>query len=560
MTSTGTTTVDRAGARGDGAVRPPAQLAARYRDAGIWGDRLLHDYVLRQVDQTPDAVALVDNDRRMTYRELGAAVAMLAGNLGAGGLSRHDRVLVQLPNSIELVTTILALARLGVRPVLTLTSLGEREIRYVAEQCQPRAFVVSAPTRQATQLRTARRLRTELSTLEHIVVLGKAGPDELDLSAAYRAGTPPVSPEPRGGRDTAEDVAFYLLSAGTTGLPKPIPRTHQDYVCNIELSNAAATVDATTVYLAALPILHNFPLGCPGIFGTLAAGGRVVVGQPDPDSILDAVERERVTLTAAVPALAMRLAAAAPAGHRDLSSLVGIQVGGARLTPPHADELREALGCAVQQVYGMGEGLLNFTRWDDPWEVVRQTQGRPASPADEWRVVDDDGGDVPSGEAGELLVRGPYTIGGYLAPAEVNAAAFTPDGYYRTGDVVRVHPSGNFVVVGRRRDFVNVCGDKVSAHELEELVDEHPAVADCAVVAMPDEALGEAVCLFVALRPGAALALPEIRAYLDRAGVARFKFPARLEIRDRLPTTGMGKIDRAALRAEAATLVTGAAR
>jgi 2,3-dihydroxybenzoate-AMP ligase len=564
----------------DGAVRPPAEVMGRYLTAGIWGSSLLHEYVLRQVHQTPDAVALVGSDRRMSYRELTDTAYTVASRLRAAGLSRHDRVLLQLPNTIELITTVLALISLGVRPVLTLTSLREREIRHVAAQCAPRAFIVAAPTQHAYALQAARRLQAEEPTMTRIVVLGKVmpGTDELDLAAAHRPdpdaafdwGSPLDHTAPvelrtaadrighradaacASGRDDAGNVAFYLLSAGTTGLPKPIPRTHRDYVYNIDVSNAAAAVDASDVYLAALPVLHNFSLGCPGVLGTLAAGGRVVLCPPDPEVMLDLIERERVTLTATVPALALQLAAAARRRVWDLSGLRGIQVGGARLTPRHADELREALNCGVQQVYGMGEGLLNFTRWDDPWEVVRQTQGRPASQADEWRIVDTDDVDVRPGEPGELLVRGPYTIGGYLAPPEVNARAFTHDGYYRTGDVVRQHPSGNFVVEGRRRDFVNVCGDKVSAHELEELLVQHPAVADCAVVAAPDELLGEAVCLFAVLRVGAALTLTEVRAYLDRAGAARFKFPTRLELRDRLPTTGLGKLDRDALRRAAA--------
>jgi 2,3-dihydroxybenzoate-AMP ligase len=309
------------------------------------------------------------------------------------------------------------------------------------------------------------------------------------------------------------------------------------------------------VYLAALPVLHNFALGCPGVFGVLAAGGRVVLAGPDPVAALDLVERERVTLTASVPALALQLAAAARARRHDLSALRGIQVGGARLPAQHADEIRMALECAVQQVYGMGEGLLNFTRWDDPWEVVRQTQGRPASPADEWRIVDAAGADVPPGHSGELLARGPYTIRGYLAPDEVNVNAFTADGYYRTGDIVRVHPSGNFVVEGRHRDFVNVGGEKVSAQELEELLVAHPAVDQCAVVSMPDRQLGEAICLYVVATPGTELSIVDIRGFLDRAGVARFKFPARLEVRSELPTTALGKLDRAALREHVARSV-----
>jgi len=412
---------------GDGLVRPPAAVAGRYRAEGLWRDDLLHEYVLRHAGRAPEAVALVRRDTQLTYRELAAAVETVAGRLGAAGLGHGDRVLLQLPNEIEAVTTMLALMRLGARPVLTLPSLREREVRHVAALAAPRAFVVAAASPAAYALQVARRLRGEYPQLDRLIVLGHAAlhGDELDLAAAHRAdaGTGPVSQRPGRSAAGPGDVAMYLLSAGTTGLPKPIPRTHQDYVYNVRVSAGVCSVTAETVYLAALPVLHNFALGCPGVLGTLSAGGRVVLSPPDPETVLRLIERERVTLTALVPGLAMLVAEAARDHGGDTSSLRGVQVGGARLPAGHADEIRAALGCAVQQVYGMAEGLLNFTRWDDPWEVVRQTQGRPASPADEWRIVDSSGTEVGAGGSGELLVRGPYTIRGYLAPAAANAAA-----------------------------------------------------------------------------------------------------------------------------------------
>jgi len=271
--------------------------------------------------------------------------------------------------------------------------------------------------------------------------------------------------------------------------------------------------------------------------GTLMRGGRVVLGP----AALDVMARERVTVTAAVPALAARWADAVEAGVPRPRDLRVLQVGGARLAPASARRLRGVLGCGLQQVYGMAEGLLCFTRLDDPEEVVVGTQGRPASRDDEVRIVD-----------GELQARGPYTIAGYFRAPEANAAAFTEDGFYRTGDLVRRLPSGNLVVEGRVKDVINRDGEKVAAAEVEDLALGHPAVAQAAVVAMPDPLSGEAVCLFAVPRSGGAPTLHEIRAFLDRRGLARYKLPDRLELVAALPLTAVGKVDKARLRERAA--------
>jgi 2,3-dihydroxybenzoate-AMP ligase len=229
-----------------------------------------------------------------------------------------------------------------------------------------------------------------------------------------------------------------------------------------------------------------------------------------------------------------------------------LQVGGARLADELARRVKPVLGAALQQVFGMAEGLLNYTRLDDPDEVVCTTQGRPLSPADEVRLVDDLDQDVPPGEPGSLLTRGPYTPRGYYKAAEQNARAFTADGWYRSGDICRMTPDGNLVVEGRDKDMINRGGEKVSAEEVENLVYQLPAVSQVAAVAMPDPVLGERVCLYVVPRPGATVTLEEIRAAMEERGVARFKLPEHLVLVDELVSTKVGKIDKKALRADIA--------
>jgi non-ribosomal peptide synthetase component E (peptide arylation enzyme) len=221
-----------------------------------------------------------------------------------------------------------------------------------------------------------------------------------------------------------------------------------------------------------------------------------------------------------------------------------------------ARKVRPVLGCTLQQVFGMAEGLLNYTRLDDPDDVICATQGRPMSEGDEVRIVDALDDEVPDGTPGALLTRGPYTPRGYYRAAEQNARAFTSDGWYRSGDIVRRRPDGNFVVEGRDKDMINRGGEKISAEEVENLAYQLPQIAHVAAVAMPDAVLGERVCLFAVVKPGATLSLEDVRQSMAAGGVAPFKWPEHLEIVAELRTTKVGKIDKKALREDIAQRLT----
>jgi 2,3-dihydroxybenzoate-AMP ligase len=344
------------------------------------------------------------------------------------------------------------------------------------------------------------------------------------------------------------DVAFLQLSGGSTGLPKLIPRTHDDYGYSVRESAAICGLGPDTVYLCALPAAHNFPLSSPGTLGVFHAGGQVVMARrAAPDEAFPLIAQEGVTDTALVPPLAMVWLEAAAATPHDLSSLRVLQVGGAKLAPEVAARIGTELGCRLQQVFGMAEGLVNYTRADDPPERVLTTQGRAISPADEVRVVDDEDRDVPAGEVGHLLTRGPYTIRGYYRAPEHNQRAFTADGFYRTGDLVRRLPTGHLVVEGRAKDQINRGGDKVAAEEVENHLLAHPAVHDAALVAMPDAFLGEKTCAFVVPR-GEAPRSQDLARFLRERGLAAFKIPDRIEFVTQFPKTGVGKVNKRALR------------
>jgi 2,3-dihydroxybenzoate---[aryl-carrier protein] ligase len=534
----------------DGFVPVPRAFADRYRREGLWQGRTLGERFDEWVERSGDreAVAGADVDgivQRMSYAAVHERANNLAGHLCHRGIGLGSRVVVQLPNVPGFITLLLALFKVGAIPVLALPQHGEHEIGYMLDHSGAIAYAVAKAFKGKDCLPMARALRAVRPPLLHILVSGESAADDVIALDRFETTRPPSFDWPVPG---ASDVALFLLSGGTTGVPKLIPRTHDDYGLNLRESARVCGFDQSTVYLASLPAAHNFPLGCPGILGTLSAGGRVVFAPSlDAQVALSLIQAERVTATALVPAIAIRWMESPGLADRDLSSLKLLQVGGQRFQPEHARLVRPQLGCTLQQVFGMAEGLLNYTRLDDPEEVIVGTQGRPMLSQDEVRIVDDNDRDVADGVPGELLTRGPYTLRGYYGAPEHNGRCFTSDGWYRSGDLVRWH-NGNLIVEGRIKDLINRGGEKISAEELENLIVAHPGVTQAAVVAMPDRILGERVCAFLVTRDGTSVAHDELNQFLVGRGVARFKLPERVECLAELPLTKVGKVDKNALR------------
>jgi 2,3-dihydroxybenzoate-AMP ligase len=549
----------------DHTVPWPADVVEDYVARGYWLGVPLGTALRQVADGRPDAPALVDVAAgvRLTHGELADRADAAAGRLLDLGMAPGERMVVQLGNGWEFVVLTLACLRAGIVPVMALPAHRRTELAYLARHAEATAVAVPDRIRdfdhQALAHALAHDVREATGGPWHVLVAGDdVAPGSVDLRALCGPGDPPAD---RARLDAlapgSRDVAVFLLSGGTTGLPKLIARTHDDYAYNARRSAETAGVDAGTVYLVGLPAGHNFPLACPGILGTLLAGGVVVtLPSPEPVRAFAAIRDEGVTHTAVVPAVAGRWLDHA-AEHGAPAPLRVLQVGGARLADELARRVAPVLGCRLQQVFGMAEGLLNYTRLDDPDDVICSTQGRPMSPADEVRLVDELDRDVPDGEPGSLLTRGPYTPRGYYRAAEQNARAFTDDGWYRSGDICRRTPGGNLVVEGRDKDMINRGGEKISAEEVENLAYQLPSVAQVAAVAMPDPQLGERVCLYVVPRPGATVTLEEIRDAMDAVGVARFKLPEHLVLVDELAATKVGKIDKKALRADIADRLSG---
>lgn len=535
----------------------PSEIAARYRAAGYWTGETFGAMLRARARQYPMRPALVCGARRWTYRELDARSDQLAAGFARLGIGPRDRVVVQLPNVAEFFAVCFALFRIGAVPVFALPAHRRTEINYFCALTHATAYVIADKDGGFDYRELARQVRAELPTLRHVIVAGEAE-EFCPLDTLYDAAR--TFDEPR-----SDDVAFLLLSGGSTGLPKLIPRTPDDYLYSIRVSAEICALTPDSVYLCALPVAHNFTLSSPGAFGTLYAGGCVVMTRrASPDQAFPLIETERVTLTALVPPLAMVWLETIDnhrgggSGRYDLSSLQLLQVGGAKFPREVAQRVRPILGCALQQVFGMAEGLVNYTRHDDAEQLVVTTQGRPISADDEVRVVDDEDRDVISGQVGHLLVRGPYTIRGYYKAEEHNTRAFTVDGFYRTGDLVSRLPSGHLVVEGRAKDQINRGGDKVAADEIENHLLAHSNVHDVALVAMPDAYLGERSCAFVIPRGTRPRAI-ELTNFLRECGIADYKIPDRIEFVDHFPKTGVGKVDKRVLRERIAQQLANAA-
>ena len=527
----------------------PAEFAARYRAAGHWRGETFGGFLRERAAAHPDRIALVDpapERRTWTYRQLTERADRLAAGFAARGIGKGHRVVLQLPNVGEFVEVVFALFRIGALPVYALPAHRESEIGHFCSFTEAVAYVVPDVHAGFDHRVLASRMKEQTPSLRHVFVVGDQGEHTALSDVPCDPAGLPEGPAPH-------EVAFLQLSGGTTGVPKLIPRTHDDYIYSLRGSNEICGVDGDTRFLVALPAAHNFPMSSPGWLGALYAGGTAVLcPKPDPATAFPLVEREGITMTGLVPPLALVWTEAGPQAQQDLSSLELVLVGGAKYSVEAARRLEPALGCRLMQVFGMAEGLVNYTRLYDDHETVVTTQGRPISADDEIRIVDEAGLDVAEGEFGQLLTRGPYTIRGYWRAPAHNATAFTEDGFYRTGDIVRRTASGHLVVEGRAKDQINRGGEKVAPEEVENIILAHPAVHDVSVVAVADEYLGERSLAYVVLREGAGPLKPvAVRRFVRERGVAAYKVPDLVEFVDALPQTGIGKVSKKQLRSTA---------
>ncbi len=532
-----------------GVVPFPPEFAHRYRDKGYWRDRTLAQEFAAAFGKYAERIAVIDGQRRYNYADIDKISDRLALNLLHLGLGPLQPVVLQLPNVAEFVLLYFALQKIGAIPIAALPTHRYTEVSQFVRIASATACFYPESQGDFYFGPMLKRVQDESASLKWRIVLGRAGPGEQSLTEL-------IEHEPVLSHSELEKIvldpvnpAIFQLSGGTTGVPKLIPRSHNDYAYNSRAAAAVCAVSADSVLLLVIPIAHNLALACPGIQGYFFNGGKVVVStSARPEDMFALIQEHAVTHLKVVPALLIRLINSPEIGKFDLSSLRVIQSGGQRMQPEVRIRTKQLIPSAtVQENFGMSEGMLFFVRLDDPEDVRLETCGRPICPDDEVRLLDYEGKPVAAGEVGELTCRGPYTLRGYFGAPEYNAKQFTPDGFYCSGDLMRLLPSGNYVVAGRKKDLINRGGEKISAEEIENLVLMHPAVQNVACIAMPDPKLGEKTCACVIVRDGKTLTLEGLVEFLNQKGIARFKLPERLELMAEFPLSTFGKVSKKSL-------------
>ena len=530
----------------EGVVPFPPEFAKRYRERGYWIDKSLAEEFKAVFAQYADRVAVIDRDRSFTYADIDRLADNLALNLLGLGLKPLDRVVVQLPNVAEFIVLYFALQKIGAIPIAALTTHRYAEISQFVSLSGAVACVIPDRQGEFEYGPMVERIRKGSPSLKHGIVLGKAQEGMVSLTDLIsRPATLPKSALSQIHIDP-NDPAIFQLSGGTTGIPKLIPRTHNDYAYNSKVAAQVCEIQAESILLLVLPIAHNLPLACPGIQGFFFKGAKVVVStSTKPEDICGLIEKHRITHIKVVPALLIRVLNDPAVTRHDLSSLQIIQSGGQRLQPETRMLAKRLIPSAfIQENFGMSEGLLTFVRLNDRDDVRLETVGTPVSPDDEVRLVDDEDNIVAFGEVGEMCCRGPYTLRGYYGVPDYNSRVFSADGFYHSGDLMRQHPSGAFIVEGRKKDLINRGGEKISAEEVENLILSHPAVKNVACIPVPDPDMGERMCACILLRDGGALSFDELKRFLMGKEIAKFKLPERMEILQDFPLSTFGKVSK----------------
>lgn len=546
----------------DPAVVPyPDELAQRYRDAGLWEPLTIAQQLHATATRHPDRPALVSINTSLTYAELDRRTDHIAVGLRRLGLQRGDRVLLQVGNNAATVLAWYGLLKAGLVPVATLAHHRTHELGEIAASCKPAAHLIdpaypacdlielaeqiaaSQPSLTTMLTTTPARTGTSLADLE---ADGAAAQDSAELVAGYQHGI----------ADT--DIAVLQLSGGTTSTPKLIPRLHAEYWYNAKAYATAIGADETSCIVHVLPIVHNAGIiAC--IHAAHAVGAAAALAPHDEDALLALAQRTPITHMMMSPPMGAAILrrpdlAAALGSMREVAWVLGTM-------PAGIADVFETATSRFTQMFGQGEGLCMHMPTDAPLELRLRSVGTPISELDEVRVLEPGTErDVQPGQPGELCCRGPYTIRGYYNAPQRNVEAFTSDGFYRTGDIVVELPPWNslrlFALSDRLKDVISRGGEKINATEVEELLMRHPSVDRAAVVAMPDPRLGERACAFVVPRPGAdPLDLAATREHFAALGVAKFKWPERIEIRSELPMTSVTKLNKVALRAEIAHIL-----
>jgi len=549
-----------------------------YRSSGWWGDQTLADMFFANAQAHADRLALVDapnradfafgEPQRLSYAQMQAEVERLAGALLAAGISKDDVIIIQLPNISEFVALYFAAATIGAIVSPVAVQYRSHELSAMFGIVEPKAFICGTRMHHSDHIGVVRPLLGDSIQLMTVGPDSPAGAIDLshaparpDLLATYRAATP----------ISADDVFTICWTSGTTGVPKGVPRSHNHWVGIGPGTYTTARLQDGDVMLNPFPLINMASIG--GVtMSWLRIAGTMVLHHPfDPQIYLGQIATERPSFTIAPPAvLNMLLQNEALLAKVDLSSLRTIGSGSAPLAPAMVQGFQERLGLPVINIFGSNEGMTLITGPDDVPDPVERASFFPAeliitpwfgnTPQQimESRLVPPAGGEpiTAEGEPGELHIRGPAVFEGYWRAPEQTAAAFTEDGYFKTGDLFQIEQGGRFLrFVGRCKDLIIRGGVNISPEEIDQLLGGHPQLAEACVFAIPDPVMGERIGVAAVARDGAAVMLEDITAYLREQDLAVFKLPERLFHFDSLPRNVTNKVMRSEVRERALAMI-----
>ena len=535
----------------EGFIPYDPQAAERYEKKRWWLGITLGDMLDKAADLYPRKEALIGSGKRYTYSELRRQADTMAYRLLQSGFKPGERVLLQLPNWPEFVISYFALQKAGLIVVLLTVNHTAREISHLIDLTLPSGWILPDSYRQTDFIPLIKQIQKRNPALDKIVLAGPQIPDGylgLDDLIQPAIMDQDIQDLLQEARPKPHDVCQILPSGGTTGLPKGAPRTHNDYLCNVEYKSRAWHINVSDTCLVATTVGHNLAL-LVCITGPLFHGATVVMlDSTYPRDFCQIVQDEKITCAGLVPTLISRIVNYENLADYDLSSLHKIYVGAANSPPDLVQNVEDKIGARYINAFGMVEGPCAQTRPDDPIEIRSQSIGQPVCPYDEIITVDFDGKPTPPSQEGELVARGPGIFTGYFRNPRANEGAFTPDGYFRTGDLAVIDKNGTLRITGRVKDIIIRGGENIGAQEVEELISSHPSVEYAAVVGMPDPDLGEQICAYIKPVKGASLDDEDIMAHLKQISASKKFLPARIEFVEEIPLTAAGKADKKMLK------------
>ena len=522
--------------------------ARAYVESGVWRDDTLRGWLQRNALQQPNAPAVIHPDGAVTYRELEQRVAKIAAGLHRIGVRPGDVVAVQLPNTIEYIESFLAISFLGAVMTTLYSSFRDVELAAQLFHSRAKAMIVPHAIGDFSPPEWALQNKPRLPSLANIVVVGEPiagtiGFGELGNSAAALPADLPIP--------NAADPFLLLYTSGTTSSPKGVPLNYHQMLTNARLGIVEHDIRSGDIVLSAAPFGHLYALY--SVQMALCAGAVTLLLRVfTPPELIKAIETKKPTRLFAGAAHVAACQGARLLDLQKLSSLRVVVLSGAAVPPNLVLNFAPLLTNGnVSQLWGMTElqaGL--YTRPADSVELVANSAGR-ASPGTEVRIANEHGATIPAGEEGEVQVRGPSVFAGYYNNPDATAQSFTSDGWFRSGDIATMDPSGNVSLSGRLKDVINRGGIKYNPQEIELLVERHPSVAQCAIAPIPDCILGEQACCYVVMKPGAQLTFDELSTFLLHFGIAKYKLPEKLEIMTEFPLTATRKVIKGRLRPKA---------